>query len=51
MKFLAKLIALILFIILLNMVLRNVFHAKDYVVTAISVAVVILAATYEYRKR
>jgi len=51
MKFLVKLIALILFIILLNVVLLNIFHAKDYIVTAISVGVAILAAGYGDRKR
>ncbi|MGE3075418.1 MAG: hypothetical protein AB7N24_16805 [Dehalococcoidia bacterium] len=45
-----KIVLLTLLVIVVNMVLLNVFHAKDYVAVAISVGIAVLAAGYEYRK-
>lgn len=47
----AKILILLVLIVLVNVVLSNVFHVKDYVALAISVTIVVLAATYEARKK
>jgi hypothetical protein len=51
MNYIAKIFIYIVLVIAVNMVLFNIFHVKDYVAAAISVAIVVLAATYEFRKK
>jgi len=50
MRSLVKIVLLLVLIIAANMVLLDVFHAKDYIATAVSVAIAILAAVYESKK-
>lgn len=51
MEYLAKILALAALVIAVAMVLTNVLHAKDYIVAAVSLAIGVLAAAYEYRKK
>jgi hypothetical protein len=42
-----RIILLVVGIIVLDMILLNIFHLGDYLITAISVGIVVLAATYK----
>jgi hypothetical protein len=46
-----KIIILVVGIIALDMILLNIFHLDDYLITAISVGIAILAATHESQRK
>lgn len=51
MKYVAKILIYIGLIIAVNMVLLNIFHVEDYIAVAVSIAIVVFAATYEFKKK
>jgi hypothetical protein len=51
MNLLTKIILWAIGIVVLDTILLNVFHLADYLITAISVGIVVLVALYEFQKR
>jgi hypothetical protein len=46
-----KVILYSILVIAVDMVLLNIFHAKEYVITGVSVGIVVLAAVFEFSRK